>query len=116
MANPDVKIKIVIVLIALVVLIGGSVIVLDYYVLRLDTKGMDCEKLPTAADVENIVARHRDTLNQIEQNSISVWIDTDRCPGRADIVIDYGTIDQRNAIRSLIGDTFFGVPYRMFNV
>ena len=89
------------------------------YEMIIDTRKVSCDKLPNAKEVERILAEHTDTVEEIKNiNPDHVWleIDSERCPGKADIMIYYATIKNRASIKKLIGDTFFGIPYRMFNV
>lgn len=81
-----------------------------------------CEKMPmrTIKEVQQLLEEHDNTRQQIEQlspsGSISLMADDSRCPGRAEILIYYGSERQKKLIKKNIGETFFGVPYRMFNV
>lgn len=93
-----------------------------YNELVLDSKDhfLSCDELPSVAEVEQIVDSHQETIDKIKQvnpGSVFVEIDTATCPGKADIVILYGTHQNRLAIEQIIGgDTFFGVPYRLGNI
>lgn len=45
-----------------------------------------------------------------------IYADAGRCPGKADIVILFATVEDSRAIRRIVGsETFFGIPYRMYN-
>jgi hypothetical protein len=93
-----------------------------YNELVLDNKDhfLSCAELPPVAEVEQVVDSHRDAIDQIKQvnpGSVFVEIDSTTCPGKADIVISYGTHQTRLAIEQIIAaDTFFGVPYRLRNI
>jgi hypothetical protein len=80
---------------------------------------LSCQDLPTRVEVENVVAAHRDVIQQIEQvapGSVGVEIDSLTCEGKADLLIWYGTHLQRVAIEQIIaGETFLGIPYRLQN-
>jgi hypothetical protein len=80
-------------------------------------QGLPCAWLPDAEHVRKVVEEHNGTIAQLEEKD-RVWIEVDehRCPGKADILIYYSTLTDRKRIKELIGDDFFGVPYRMFNV
>lgn len=112
--------KLVLIAVALIVVISVMVIgYFGFYEMWKDAKKVSCSKLPTAEEVRKVLAEHNDTFMQIERfNPGNVWMDVNyvRCPGKADILIYYGTVYDWDNIRNLIGDTFFGVPYRMFNV
>lgn len=79
---------------------------------------LPCEKLPDEAEVRRIVQEHQDviqTIEQVDPGFVGVEIGTP-CAGKADLVIWYGTHEDRLGIERIIGDdTFFGVPYRLNN-
>lgn len=87
----------------------------------LDNKNhyLPCQQLPTLAEVENAIAAHQDVVEQIEQINpglVGMYIDSTQCPGKADIVIWYGSHQDRLTIESIIdGATFYGIPYRLNN-
>lgn len=80
---------------------------------------LPCEQLPTLSEVEDVVKEHEDVIRQIEQVSpgnVGIEVDTVTCPGKADILIWYGSHEDRTTIEGIIGeDTFFGIPYRLQN-
>lgn len=88
--------------------------------MQLDNKKVACSELPVAEEVQKVLTEHEDVIKELEKlsdtNSIWFSIDTERCSGKADILIYYGTESQRKQIKEKIGGKFFGVPYRMFNV
>ena len=75
-----------------------------------------CKDLPTVEQVENILTEHQDVKEEIETYGQIFVSGRTGCPGKAYIDIDYSSIDQKEKIESLIGETFFGVPYVMSNV
>ena len=93
-----------------------------YNTLILDNKDhfLSCDELPSLAEVEQVVESHQDTIDRIKQVNpgfVFVEIDAITCPGKADIVISYGTHQNRLAIERIIdGDTFFGVLYKLRNI
>ena len=79
---------------------------------------ISCEKLPSIAEVEKVIAEHQKVIRQIEAvNSGFVGIEVNTCgTGNADITFWYGSHKDRVAIEQIIGsDTFFGVPYNLHN-
>lgn len=80
---------------------------------------LPCDDLPAKADVEIVVEQHRDVIQQIKEvapDFVDVEIDSATCEGQADLLIWFGTHQQRIAIEEIIGDeTFFGIPYRLQN-
>ena len=79
---------------------------------------ISCEKLPSIAKVEKVIAEHQDVVRQIEAvNPGFVGIEVNTCgTGNADITFWYGSHKERLVIQDIIGtDTFFGVPYNLQN-
>ena len=78
-----------------------------------------CAELPALAEVNRVVVEHQEVIQaigQVDPRSVFVEIDTVSCPGKADLVIWFGTQADRAAVERIIaGDKFFGVPYRMYN-
>ena len=91
----------------------------DNFILDNRNHYLSCKDLPTTAEVERIVEQHRAAIQQMQEIApgfVEVEIDTSNCAGKADLLISYGTHEQRIAIEKLInGDTFFGIPYRLQN-
>jgi hypothetical protein len=80
---------------------------------------LSCEQLPSESEVRQAMEVHRDVIEKIEKINpgfVGVEVHTSTCPGRADIIFWYGTHQDRLTIESLIvGDTFYGIPYRLQN-
>ena len=79
---------------------------------------LPCEKLPTESEVRRIVQEHQDVVEAIEQvNPGFVGVEIHpACAGKADLLIWYGSHENRLEIERIIGgDTFFGIPYRLNN-
>lgn len=91
----------------------------DNFVLDNRNHYLSCKDIPIQAEVERIVEQHQDVIQQIKQVApgfVGVEIDTSICNGKADLLIWYGTHQQRIAIEKIIaGNTFFGIPYRLQN-
>lgn len=80
---------------------------------------LTCADLPAIEEVEQMLADHQDLVDrvlQVNPGHILVYADSSRCPDEADIVILFNTVEDSRAIQRIIGgDTFAGVPYRMYN-
>ena len=91
----------------------------DQFILDNRNHYLSCQELPTKLDVERIARQHQDVIQQIEQIApgfVGVEIDNLTCAETADLLIWYGTHQQRIAIEEIISrDTFFGIPYRLQN-
>ena len=91
----------------------------DHFIMDNRNHYLSCQDLPAKIEVERIVEQHRDVIQRIQQVApgfVGVEIDSLTCEGKADLLIWYGTHQQRVAIEQIIaGDTFFGIPYRLQN-
>jgi hypothetical protein len=91
----------------------------DNFILDNRNHYLSCEDLPARADVEILLEQHRNVIQQIRDvapDFVDVEIDSVTCEGKADLLIWYGTHQQRIAIEEIIGgETFFGIPYRLQN-
>ncbi len=103
----------------IILLVGFTVYILDRGFLS-DYRIFACDKLPAVTEVEKVMQEHQQTVDDIEELAQGVWIsiasDTDRCPGKAHIQITYDTNERREKIKQMIGDSFFGIPYKMQNI
>ena len=110
-----------IIILVIIVSIGSIPIVIlafDIYETFKDSSGLPCEDLPDIETVRQTIEDHQDSIEEIENTSPgNVWVEiNERCDGKGELFIYYDTIYTKNKIKEIIGgDTFFGVPYRMFN-
>ncbi|MBW4647512.1 MAG: hypothetical protein KME06_02250 [Kastovskya adunca ATA6-11-RM4] len=79
-----------------------------------------CNKFPDVASVEKTLSEQAQVVNQIKSvhpGFVDIKVDeAEDCPGKARIEILHATEQDRKKIEQIIGDTFFGVPYRMQNI
>jgi hypothetical protein len=82
---------------------------------------LPCEQLPFFPEVQKSLLKHQDIVNEIKQlGGYDVSASEIKCPSvdgklyfiKGDILIQYHSRNQRMAIEKLIGDNFFGIPYR----
>ncbi len=80
---------------------------------------LPCERLPTEAEVRQVVTEHSDLIDQIESvnpGNVGVEVSTPNCPGKADLLIWYASHRNRQEIETILGsETFFGIPVRLQN-
>ena len=113
---------ILIIILVIIVSIGSIPIVIlafSIYETIKGSSGLPCEELPDIETVRQIIEDHQDLIEEIENTSPgNVFVEiNERCDGKGELFIYYDTIYTKNKIKEIIGgDTFFGVPYRMFNV
>ena len=108
-------------LIIILVVFGSLSLIISYGAIMtyIDNLGPSCEDYPSIETVREIVEKHQDVITSIENTSPEfVFVEINEpCDGKGQLFIYYDTITTRNKIKSIIGgDTFFGVPYRMFNI
>ena len=86
--------------------------------IQQDSKWVPCDQMPSFNSAQQIFNANQDTVEEIENmNPGHVFVSlVEPCPGMGGIEIMYGTMNTRNKIKSLLGDTFFGVPYVLFNI
>jgi len=119
--NPH-RFYVLIIILVIVVSIGSIPIVIlgfSIYETIKDSSELSCEELPDIEFVRQIVEDHLDLIEEIENTSPgNVWVEiNERCDGKGELFIYYDTIYTKIEIKEIIGgDTFFGVPYRMFNI
>ncbi len=113
---------IIISLVVIISLVGIPVVIyafnairnlFDYY------PELPCEDLPDIETVRQIVEDHQDVIQEIENiNPENVWVVIhERCNGKGELHIYYDTVYNKEKILEIIGaETFFGIPYRLFNV
>ena len=113
---------IIISLIVVISLVSIPVVIYAYNTIR-NLLGYDpelpCEDLPDITIVRQIVEEHQDTIQEIENtNPENVWVGIhERCNGKGELHIYYDTVINKEKILEIIGaETFFGIPYRLFNV
>ncbi len=78
---------------------------------------LSCAELPPLSSVEKVMSEHQDVIQQIvdiRPDFINVSIDPS-CPGKGILVIVYASHADRIQIEELIGDTFFGIPWKGIN-
>lgn len=81
-------------------------------------KEIECVQMSSANVVKEVFLDHQDIVLAIEKigGNVSVTptiLNPNGCSGAAFFVIYYSNNEQRKTIKKMIGDTFFGNPYRM---
>jgi len=79
-----------------------------------------CEQLPFLDAVNDEMAKHADVITKMRNlGATSITTEKISCPSglgfyfvKGDMVVAYGSRQQREAIEHLIGDNFFGIAYR----
>ncbi|MFX0075118.1 MAG: hypothetical protein ACFE96_06735 [Candidatus Hermodarchaeota archaeon] len=119
------KKKYIVIIISLVVMISAVSIPIVIYTYNTIkhlfnyNSELPCEYLPNIETVRQVVEEHQDIIQEIENiNPGYVYVEIhERCKGKGELYIYYDTVSTREQILELIGgDTFFGIPYRLFNI
>ena len=113
---------IIISFIVIISLVSIPIVIYAYNTIR-NLLGYDpelpCEDLPDITTIRQTVEEHQDTIQEIENtNPENVWVGIhERCNGKGELHIYYDTVYNKEKILEIIGaETFFGIPYRLFNV
>ncbi len=117
--------KYAVIIISLIVLISIVSIPVGIYaynairnLLNYDPE-VPCEDLPDIETVRQIFEEHQEVIQEIENtNPENVWVVIhERCNGKGELYIYYDTVYNKAKILEIIEEeTFFGIPYRLFNV
>ncbi len=89
-----------------------------YFAIWQDNKEIHCDQMPNWSQAQKIFQENNATIEQIKNiNPGMVFVELrEACPNKGEVVIYYDTIQTRNQIKALIGDSFFGIPYVMYNI
>jgi hypothetical protein len=80
---------------------------------------LSCQKSPNLSEAEQILEEHQEVIQQIENihpGFIWVYIDSSSCSGKGILVIEYASHEDRLLIEEIVGETFFGVPWKGINI
>ena len=78
-----------------------------------------CSQIPTIAEAEKILNQHESRVNQIKKVNfgfIDVRIQaSENCVGKGIILISHPSEKDCNSLKQVLGNTFYGVPYKLIN-
>ena len=78
-----------------------------------------CDELPPLEEVQNKVTSHqstKETIENLDLNSVFFQIDSTSCPGKGSIVISYPSNAIRKQIEDILGGkSFYGIPITLIN-
>ena len=91
---------------------------LIYLELNQESKGVNCNLLPDYHKAKNIFQQTSSTITQLEglSSSVMVSLDSNRCPGKGEVIITYDSLQTRDNIKEILGKDYFGIPYRLLNI
>jgi hypothetical protein len=113
---------IIITLVVLISLVSIPIVIYAYSTVKNllhYSPELPCDDLPNIENVRQVVEDHQAIIQEIENiNPGYVWVAiNERCNGKGELYIYYDTVSTREQILEIIGaETFFGIPYRLFNV
>ncbi len=79
----------------------------------------DCSQIPTIAEAKKILNEHESTVNQIKKVNFG-FIDirvqaSESCVGKGIILISHPSEKDCDSLKQVLGNTFYGVPYKLIN-
>lgn len=110
---------IIIILLFLIIIIFPIFILLDFLDMYWQAKIPSCNNIQEKSIVEEIYSQHTKDIEEIQEEVGDVGFYVEEhpdCPEKEYIVIMYGTRAEQKKIQEILGEAFFGVPYRMQNV
>lgn len=85
----------------------------------LQKAGLTCSRFYDVTTIEKVLTEHSKVVKQIKDiNPKFIFVGAQKvegCPGKAELSITFPTERDRQKIKQLIGDTFFGVRYELLN-
>jgi hypothetical protein len=78
---------------------------------------LSCDELPDLSDVKSEMEQHNQVIQEIKNidpENIEITIDNS-CPGKGSLIIYYPSHNDRTQIEELLGDSFFGIPWKGIN-
>lgn len=78
---------------------------------------LSCDELPDLSDVKSVMEQHNQVIEEIKNidpENIEITIDNS-CPGKGSLIIYYPSHNDRTQIEELLGDSFFGIPWKGIN-
>ena len=80
---------------------------------------ISCSKFPEIALAEKVLQEHQQFIQKLQTDNSGFPFANARelhhCPGKAVISVEYAGEQDCPAIRQMIGETFFGIPYILVN-
>ena len=80
---------------------------------------ISCSNFPAIAEARKVLQQHQQFIQKLQtDNSGFILVDARElqyCPGKAMIHVEYAGEQDCPAIKQMIGDTFFGIPYVLAN-
>ena len=90
---------------------SGILFVSNYF---SDFTPLFCQNLPSVEEANKIIEQNKGAFDKVQELSRGfVNVDAETCTGKAYILIQYETRQDKKNIKGFIGARFFGVPYRM---
>lgn len=77
-----------------------------------------CSQMPTIAEAKKILNQHESIVNQIKKVNpgfIDVRVQASDCVGKGIILISHPSEKDCNSLKQVLGNTFYGVPYKLIN-
>lgn len=79
---------------------------------------ISCTKFPEIAEAQKVLQKHGTFIQKLRTDTGFPSVDAIKlryCPGKAMIQVEYAGEQDCPAIKQMIGETFFGIPYILVN-
>jgi len=78
-----------------------------------------CSQMPTVAEAEKILNEHKSKVEQIKKVNlgfIDVYVQaSESCVGKGIILVSHPSEKDCDSLKQVLGNTFYGVPYKLIN-
>lgn len=78
-----------------------------------------CSQMPTVAEAEKILNEHKSKVDQIKKVNlgfIDVYVQaSESCVGKGIILVSHPSEKDCDSLKQVLGNTFYGVPYKLIN-
>ena len=78
-----------------------------------------CSQMPTIAEAEKILNDHKSKVDQIKKvNPGFVYVlvqESEKCVGKGIILVSHPSEKDCNSLKQVLGNSFYGVPYKIIN-
>jgi len=78
-----------------------------------------CSQIPTIAEAKKILNEHKSKVDQIKKVNpgfVDVYIQaSEHCVGKGIILVSHPSEKDCDSLKQVLGNTFYGVPYKVIN-
>lgn len=78
-----------------------------------------CSQMPTIAEAEKILNEHKSKVDQIKKVNpgfVDVYVQaSENCVGKGIVLVSHPSEKDYDSLKQVLGNTFYGVPYKVIN-